>query len=367
MVMVKQEIPSQITEAINRTLDLMKSGNLPDIVAVTMFPSNNSPFSTWSLFNRINCMFMWQLHNQGKFFNDKKEFDQQAYLDAFKKIDFRGFNQWNGVERNVTKGQKSYAYILVPLFKKAHRKYWENETGSKHFLYDEKNAPEGRSVKSEEYNYIYGFRGMPVFNIDQTKGKPVEYQELQLPEFPFMQVAKFLNISVTPVAGNKKFYGAFMPTLNRIELATPEEATFFHELAHAVDHYLLIKSGKKGLKGGQQVDQEIVADFSSAVLCSIAGLKFEEKVARSKKYIQHYTGLEDPSKEIMKLFSRIEAIVDFITNFKENKSPEVEVKEDEKIEKTQAEELADKPDGKTAKVVAEPAKKSAKKKVENGK
>jgi len=364
MVLVK-ETPSKVQESMINVLDIMRSGKLPQVVAITMFPKGNSPFSTWSLFNRMNCILSFQIQQQAKFFDKKGDFDIDAYIAAESKLDFRGYKQWMDVGRHVKVGQKSYAYILVPMFSKSIRKYWENNHGSKHFLNKDGTPPHGHSIKNEEYNYLRNFKGFPVFNVDQTKGKKLPTEDLKLPNFPFMAVADFLKIKVYAVEGNRKYYGSFSPTFNTIKLATAEEATFFHELAHAVDNYLLIKTGKKGLKGGQDTTQEIVADFSSAVICYICGLEPDMKIARTKQYIQHYTKIKDPSKNILKLFSRVESVVDFIVNFKEEKSEEVKLKKKKGTDLRPAEELADTPDKRTVEILEPDKNKSLKKEIDS--
>jgi hypothetical protein len=137
-------------------------------------------------------------------------------------VDYRGFQQWTKIGRSVNKGQHSHASILAPVMFKGKRKYWENEHGSKHIIYGDQKAPEGRPVSEEEFKFIKGFAGIPVFGIDQTSGKEVEYKTLELPKLQYKEVADFLKIKVKAVSGNNEYYGCFSPSKKTIELATNE-------------------------------------------------------------------------------------------------------------------------------------------------
>ena len=346
--MVEDQTPTRVTEAINQTLELMKSGNLPNAIALVLFPVNNRPFSTWSLFNRMNVLFDYQFQYQGKFFEGDK-FNLEAYNQAIEKIDYRGFRMWEKVGRHVNKGESAHAFILAPLMKKGKREYWNNATGSKHYTNKANPAPQGVDLHEEEYNFVKGFKGVAVFEMQQTNGKEVVFKKLELPTLQYKEIADFLKIKVMAVEGNKDYYGAFSPNYNYIKLATPECSVFFHELSHAVDNYIGIKTGRGGLKGGQDLDQEVVAEFSAAVLSRIVGIKIEQSAANMKKYVEHYAGAKDSEKTIIRLISRIEKVLDFITNFKGEKSVEVQAKEAQgKSENiTPAEKLADKPDSRT--------------------
>lgn len=330
--------PDQIKKSMYKVLDLIKSGNLPQAVSVVQFPKDDIPANAWSLFNKLNCL----IASMGS-----KSID----VAGSHSMDFRGFQMWKKVGRHVKKGVHAEAFILVPINKKGTRRYWENDHGSKHVLFGDSKAPEGKTEKSEPFSFLWGFKGIPVFHATQTEGKEIKYVELKLPPLPFIEVAKFLEIKVIPVHGNPSYHGYFAPGRKEIALATSEESVFFHELAHAVDHYLQIKSGKEGLKGGQQIDQEVVAEFSSSCLAYMQGLKVEQNVARAKAYIERYVNSKNPEKTILILFSRIEGVIEFISNYKDRESAEVVAKEEAGTPKTDAQELADSPDKKTVAMV----------------
>src|SRR5258707_760135 len=96
--------------------------------------------------------------------------------------DARGFLQWQAGERQVKKGEKAF-YILSPCIKKIANE----ETG------DEKHA-------------IYGFKGTPVFGLEQTDGKPVAEpakQDEWIKQLPLIEVAQRWGISVDVFNGGK--------------------------------------------------------------------------------------------------------------------------------------------------------------------
>ena len=344
--MAEKEIPEQIKKSINAILELFNSGMLPKAMAKIVFKNTDKPINAWSMSNSLICFFDWiqtKYSTELKALSTPKE--RGAFLiehldEAMDNADYRGFAQWKAVNRSVKKGEAASAYILAPLYKKYKRRYYESTDGKK-YLGKEDKAPEGSEEKSEEGRFIYAFRGVPVFMAEQTEGKPIENKPLKLPQLPFMPIAEFLGIKVVPKAFSGNYYGAFSPEAKKIMLCTPDEVTFFHELAHAVDDHLLKVTTGQGLKGGQQTDQEVVAQFSANVIAYIRGYKIEESTAYTKQYLEHYAGEGKAEEAVIKLMSRVENIVDFIMNFKEAKSPNRQVEEKQGEPPSQAETAAE--------------------------
>jgi len=348
---MKKEYPSEIKNAIDGVLSLLKSGDLPAAIAKATFPKDNKPCSAWSFSNRlfaaidyIYIKYPEEIKSHG---DDKKArgaFISSKIGEALSVMDYRGRNQWKEVKRDVESGSLP-VYILAPNMLKIEKRSYVDENGKKVILKKDEKAPEGKEEKKEEINIPTSFRGVPVFADSQTFGKPIVYKPLKLPELPYTAVAEFLQIKIIPKAFSNDYYGAYSPTYKTIELATPDQTTFFHELSHAVDDYILSFSGKK-LKGGQQIDQELVAQFSANVIAYIRGYKIEESTAYTKRYIEGYAG-KDADQMVIKLISRIERIVEFIVNFKQAKSPNREMEEKTGEPKSKVEELADNPDKRT--------------------
>ena len=343
--MVSKEAPDRIKKAIAGVLELFKSPNLPKAIAKIVFPKLGKPISAWSVSNKLICAVDWMISKFNTEYNnlntpkERGNFLGKHIFEAIEKADYRGFNQWKEKGRFINKGSKA-AYILAPLFKNGVSKY-KMVDGKKNIVYGDESK--GSDVKSESFKFVYGFKGIPVFNKDNTNGKEIVYKELKLPELPYMSVAKFLGIKVIPTSFTGDSYGSYSPNYKIITLATLNQATFFHELAHAVDDYLMIQKTGKGLKGGQQADQEIVADFCGSVLAFMLGYKVKESAAKTKDYVTHYAGDKDAETSVIQLLSRTEKIIDFITNFKEAKSPTREAEEKQGEPKSDVEKLADNP------------------------
>ena len=223
----------RVKKVLNVIVDKFKSGDIPEAVALASYPIPNTPSSKWSFTNRT-LMF---LAGTG---------------------DARGYRQWQEVDRFVKKGARAI-YILVPCFKKK-----ADEDG-------------------EEQEFLRFFKPSPVFMCEDTDGEPLDYQQIELPELPLIKRAEEWGISVKAVPGNYLYRGYYSSLRQEIGLATPEEKTFFHELAHA-GHEKVIGS----LKAGQEPLQEVVAELSAQALCRLVGKNLSDTTGNSFKYIERY-------------------------------------------------------------------------------
>jgi len=227
-----------MNEKVKHTLDCIidrfKSGNIPEAVAFSVFPATDVPASQWS---RLNKTIMFLSGTQ----------------------DARGFRQWQEVGRHVVKGSKAI-HILVPNFRKVVNK----DTGA-------------------EDNALIGFLTRPVFRMEDTKGEPLNYQQLELPPLPLLEKAEEWGVSVKAVPGNYSYYGYYSPSRKEIGLASPEELTFFHELAHSAHERLVGK-----LTPGQNPIQEVVAELSAQALCCLVGKSGKKTLGNSYHYIERY-------------------------------------------------------------------------------
>jgi hypothetical protein len=221
----------QIKEALNKVLSLFESGDIPQAIVYATFPPADVPCSRWSFLNRVLVAL-------------------SGTYDA------RGYKQWQESKRFVRKGSRAI-HIFVPRF---------------------------RTVKDEETNteekMLSGFMGAPVFRVEDTAGEPLAYQNIQLPELPLMDVARAWGIKVSGIPENGRYYGCYHSSRQQITLATPEEAVFFHKLAHAGHDRI----GE--LKKTPTWEKEIVAEFSAAALSLMVGRKMV--MGNHAEYIQHY-------------------------------------------------------------------------------
>ncbi len=218
---------------LQQIVDLFKSGNVPKALAVaTIPPQKGIPSAKWSISNRIL-----------QFLSDTS--------------DARGFRQWEQAGRKIKKGAKAF-HILGP---KA-RTIKETDEG-------------GQKI---EKTIVAGFYAIPVFRAEDTDGKPLPYEPTSPP--PLVEVAEQLGLFVSYQAFASTYYGYYQGDAKRIVLATHEAQIFFHELAHAAHHQIA-----GSIKGGQEPDQEIIAELTAATLatmyCPDANIGFSYEYVKS--------------------------------------------------------------------------------------
>jgi antirestriction protein ArdC len=259
----------KVKQALESIVQRFKEGDIPEAIAFSIFPIPNIPASRWSLLNRTLMFF-------------------SGTNDA------RGFRQWQEVGRHVKKGSKAFT-ILAPRFIKK----------------DTENEEEAKTI-------LIGFLAVPVFRVEDTEGEPLDYQDIELPEFPLMEVAKEWGISVKAIPGNYRYFGYFSQERREIALATEEESVFFHELAHVAHQRILGE-----LKQGQDWKQEIVAELGAAVLCKVVG-KTSKHLGNSYRYIETYAKSANltPWQGCMKVMSDTEKVLNLIMGWKSRKELE---------------------------------------------
>lgn len=252
-------MPSQnhVKEAMETLLKIFEEGNL-DKVAHAVFKGGDIPADKWSFLNRL---LMYCNNTE----------------------DARGFNQWTQAGRYIKKGSKAF-YILAPMFKKA---------------IEDKTLESCKFVRQEK-QILIGFRGIPVFRLEDTEGAPlIKYDhKINIP-YQFVSIIQELGIKIDSVRFNGAVYGSYNPVRKEIRLASPDIEIFLHELSHAVDDKL------NGLKAGQHKDQEVTAEFSGAVIGHLMG--YRVPLGNVKEYIEYYS-----FKELMNCLGRIEKVVAYV-------------------------------------------------------
>jgi hypothetical protein len=249
------KLSSKAQSSINKVIEQFKSGDLPPISKVARINLDESaPARKWSLSNKII-----------------------AFMQA-EELDCRGFVQWQKLGRQVKKGSKA-VYIFRP-----HTITKTNE--------DE-----------EKETVCVGFSTVPVFPASSTEGDTdlPGYTPVELP--PLANIALKLGIDVNYVPVTPEKLGDCKIDGSGIRLGSHDTRVFFHELTHAIHSRI-----EGGLKGGQQVDQETVAEFTTAVLMDLYGLG--DHTGNAWRYISHYA--DDPIVAITKAMGTVEKVLQVI-------------------------------------------------------
>lgn len=223
---------NKIQSAIAGLLDMFRTGEIPEKIAIATNPKFDVPSSKWSLNNRLIQLI------HGTF-------------------DSRGFKQWREAERRVKKGAKAI-YIIAP---RAFESYKCACGAILHSKDMDKGSCKscGGGIDQNGINKNTYFNGIPVFRAEDTEGKQLSYENIPVPKHDFLRVAKAWGIEVksSPFMGN--ILGYYQQN-QKIVLASPDEVVFYHELAHAAHHRLGLLRKKS-----QDPSNEIVAEFSKAL------------------------------------------------------------------------------------------------------
>ena len=259
----------KVRSVLKGIVDQFKSGNIPASAAFSQYPApKNIPLHSWSVLNRTVCFF-------------------SGTMDA------RGFRQWQKANRKVKKGAKAI-YILAPMFFK-------------------------KEEEGKEKQVLAGFKPVPVFRAEDTEGDPLDYEVIELPDLPLLELAEQWGITVKNVPGNYQYYGFYSDQRKEIGLATKEECVFFHELAHAA-HYRL----RPDLEPGQKPFKEIIADLAAQALCSLVGKSGNKHLGNTYRYIESYAKemKQTPIAACMQVLDETEQVLDLILGKEEGKRVE---------------------------------------------
>ncbi len=224
-------------------LDAFKRGDVPKALAhVFIHHDCNCPSEKWSWRNRLIAALA-------------------GHYDA------RGFRQWQKVDRKVMKGERAF-YILAPRTVKAQEE-------------DEK-----KGVKAGDC-ILTGFIAVPVFGYLQTDGEPLPGMEMEtafVETLPLVEVARSWGLSVGTFSGEAGGRLGYYRHEKAIALGVKNLSTWAHELTHAADDRL----GTLTRRLGQQLDNEVVAEFGGAVLLECLGYTSESDRGGALAYIESY-------------------------------------------------------------------------------
>jgi hypothetical protein len=249
----------KVNQVLEKILASFQSGEVPEALSIAVLPRSDVPCSQWSLSNRLIAFF-------------------SGTSDA------RGFRQWKEVGRYPKKGSKAL-YILTPRHKKVKDK-----------------------GNDDDKMILTGFMPAPVFGYEDTDGEPIDIPDLKPQELPpLFDVAKKWSIDVEWQSFQGESYGYFSPSRKGIVLATHDEATFFHELAHAAHEKVIGK-----LQAKQDWKQEIVAELCASVLGHLYGKRIND--GQHYRYIQTYAEKagKDVHRACLSVISDVERCLNLI-------------------------------------------------------
>ena len=252
-------------DILQELVQLFSTKELPAICARQFINAFEKPSDSWSLGNQI---IMWLHRTQ----------------------DARGYRQWQEVGRYVRKGTHGFD-ILGPVYIWKREKEQDKETGE---------------YTEIERKVLVGFKTIRVHPVENTDGKALpEYKPKSPP--PLLNVATAWKIHVNYENTRKDgAYGYFDPTNNKIALGTEDVSTFFHELGHA-GHSKIEK-----LKGGQDVEQEAIAELTACTLAKVYGYNVE---GQAWNYIARYAGERSPQavgQLCFRILHKVQAIIQLI-------------------------------------------------------
>jgi hypothetical protein len=259
---MKLNFSDKAKASLQTCLKRFEEGDFSTIAEIALLKRNTDiPFDRWSFSNKV---IAWA---------------QSGTLDC------RGYRQWEQVGRRVKKGSRA-VYILAPLITKIE----DEETG-------------------ETFNKCYGFKGVPIFSVNDTEGDPIDYGYEDVEPPPLIEVAKAFDLDVTyePLIGA---YGAANLKTGNIRLATAEEQVFFHELVHAIR----VKGGMEIKDEKDYAREEVIAEFGATVLAEMYG---KDISGHAIKYIKHYSEGKDPVRIIIGVLHEVEKVLKEIANIKE--------------------------------------------------
>src|SRR5207249_2400384 len=123
----------------------------------------------------------------------------------------------------------------------------------------------------EEKAVVVGFKGIPVFGLEQTEGDPLPAGDSDADGWieclPLIDVARRWGLSVDTFNGERAAHLGFYLRGKEIALGVRNVSTWAHELVHAADD----RNGTLR-EFGQHWRSETVAELGGAVLLELLGM-----------------------------------------------------------------------------------------------
>ena len=231
-------------ESAKRIVSAFEQGNLPAALApIFIKRKDDRPSTQWSWGNQLIAA----LHGCS---------------------DARAFGQWLDAKRAVRKGEHARAIILAPCTRKT-----------------KDTSDDG---EERERTAVYGFRGVPVFDVSQTEGEPIppaidEDTAAFMRNLPLRDVAESWGLSIDAINGRAGKALGWYRHRQAIALGVKNLATWCHELCHAADDRL-----GQLTERGQHWRSETVAELGGAILLCILGNELEADLGGCWQYVSAY-------------------------------------------------------------------------------
>ena len=195
-----------------------------------------------------------------------------------------GFDRWTKLNRHVKRGEKAKIEILMPIMKT----YKEKDNGE----LDEK---------------CVGFIGRKVFDITQTDGEPLQYQNnsAEVIDYQFNVLAPKLAESLSIKIDNE-ITGSARGYYNRLKKeimvsSMSNNSDKIKTMMHELGHYLLHESAEEVQ---DHPAREVEAELTSLLVCSVLGVEFAESSLYIKAYNEH-----KPEVRVLKVISAVQKIL----------------------------------------------------------
>jgi len=228
----------------------------------------------------------------------------------------------------------SSEYFLT--FKQAKSKGGSVKKGSKGYQVLKFNPPvldENDKVIRPPWWKVY-----TVFNLDQCENIEIPESKTHDLDFnPIDSCEEFSNNYLLSAKGPVLKFGGnvarYIPSKDTIQLPNKEQflsveryyKTLFHEIGHSTGHESRLS--REGITDismrniHQYSYEELIAEFSAAMLCGLTGISNESLIENSASYIDNWLSYlkKDPQK-LVDAVSEASKAVDFILNFEEQKT-----------------------------------------------
>lgn len=273
----KQQQEDRTQEIINK-FKSYSTAELLEKIAFVYVTKIGAPCEKWSLLNRV-------------------------IVEINETEDARTFKAWIEAGRRVKPKTKAF-YIRKPISKMV-KVFAKSDTEHKgHYDIKYLKMNEELSSNMEQISVLFGLQAE--FKIEDTEGNDIHYENEPKELPPLMDIAKRLGIKVSWAKFTKRENGHYDPRAKKIVLKVYDWSTWFHELTHAIHEHI-----QGFIKGGQDSDQEIIAQLTACIIASIYGIDISKY---TYQYVMAYSKLnpQEALRNIDKNMTMIKKILDFV-------------------------------------------------------